>query len=102
MKWLHVFLAFIAGLIFFISYNLWFNEEKGVHAISDLEAKIAELKANNQKLEERNNNLEVAITSLKNDINAQEELARYKLGLIQEDETFYQILPEEETNTHEK
>ncbi len=102
MKWLHVFLAFIAGLIFFISYNLWVDEEKGVHAISDLEKKIAELKSHNQQLEERNNNLEITITSLKNDVNSQEELARYKLGFIQEDETFYQILPEEEVNTNEK
>lgn len=102
MKWLHVFLAFIAGLIFFLIQNLWFDEEKGVHAISDLEKKIAEIQAHNQQLEERNNSLEVTIVSLKNDLNAQEELARYKLGFIQEDETFYQILPEEEVNTNEE
>lgn len=102
MKWLHVFLAFIAGLIFYMSDNLWFDEQKGVHAISDLERTIAELKIHNQKLEIRNNELDIAITSLKNDINSQEELARYKLGFIQEDETFYQILPEEEVNHSEK
>ena len=101
MKWLHVFLAFIAGLVFYLSYNVWFNEEQGVHAVQNMQHKVAEVTAQNALLEERNQNVEVRISSLKNDINSQEELARYKLGLIQEDETFYQILPEEEENLHE-
>lgn len=102
MKWLHVFLAFMAGIVFYFTYHLWFDEEQGVHAITQLEEKIAKIEAHNQQLEDRNNSLEVTISSLKNDVNSQEELARYKLGLIQEDETFYQILPEEEENKNEK
>lgn len=101
MKWLHVFLAFIAGLIFYMSYHLWFDDRQGVQAIHALEQKIEELKVSNHALEKRNSSLEVTISSLKNDMSAQEELARYKLGFIQEDETFYQILPEEEENKHE-
>lgn len=101
MKWLHVFLAFMLGIVFYFTYYLWFDEEQGVHAITHLEEKIAALEIQNKKLEERNNSLEVTISSLKNDVNSQEELARYKLGFIQEDETFYQILPEEQENRHD-
>lgn len=100
MKWLHVFLAFLAGFAFYLGYALWFDESQGVHAIVNLEHQIEDVKMKNTKLEERNNELEIAIKSLKSDINSQEELARYKLGFIQEDETYYQILPEEEENQH--
>lgn len=102
MKWLHLFLAFVAGLVFYFSYSLWFDEEQGIHSVAHLEQQIEQLNHHNERLEERNHTLEVTISSLKNDMNAQEELARYKLGFIQEDETFYQILPEEEENEHEK
>lgn len=102
MKWLHIFLVFMAGIVFYFIYHLWFDEAQGVHAITHLEAQIHDLEAKNKKLEDRNNALEVTISSLKNDVNSQEELARYKLGFIQEDETFYQILPEEEENRNEK
>lgn len=102
MKWLHVFLAFVFGLLFYLSYNLWFDDNEGLPAIDTLEARIQQVNAENAKLEERNNTLEVTISSLKNDINSQEEVARYKLGFIQEDETFYQILPDEEGPQHEE
>lgn len=96
MKWLHALLALLVGITFLFSYKLWFTPDEGVHEVEMIKEKIAKQKAENNKLKDRNQAIEVNISSLKNDVNAQEEVARYKLGLIQENETFFQILPEEE------
>ncbi|OYQ75204.1 septum formation initiator family protein [Wohlfahrtiimonas sp. G9077] len=100
MKWLHALIAFLAGLVFYLSYNLWFQEDQGYASLEKLAAQIETVNQQNKLLEARNTALEVKIKSLKTDVQAQEELARHKLGLIQEDETFYQILPSEEEHRH--
>ena len=49
-------------------------------------------KQENQRLQERNQALEAEVEDLKQGLDSIEERAREELGMIKDDETFYQII----------
>ncbi|MFA5959559.1 MAG: cell division protein FtsB [Tatlockia sp.] len=77
----------LAGL----QYKLWLSED-GVLQWHALESKIAEKARENEKLAVRNRAIEADIIELKSGNQALEEQARYELGMVKEDETYYQFV----------
>jgi len=81
----------LAILFVLLQFRLWFGEG-GMQAIWRLDKAIAAQAAENERLKERNQTLAAEVTDLKQGLEAIEERARYDLGMIKQDETFYQIV----------
>jgi len=61
-----------------------------------LEKAVAEQREENRILRQRNSSLEAEVRDLKEGLEAVEERARTELGMIGEDETFYQVIEEQQ------
>ena len=72
--------------------QLWFSDE-GFRKTRDLRAAVADQRAQNTLLRERNAALDAEVVNLKQSSEAAEERARTDLGMIGPDETFYQVVP---------
>lgn len=74
-----------------LQYKLWFGGDSlpmWLRAEKKMNARAAE----NQKLTVRNRALEADVNELKSGDQALEERARYDLGMIKEDETYYHFV----------
>jgi cell division protein FtsB len=91
MRWLTLLLA---GLLIAIQYPLWFGKG-GWLRVAEIERQVATEKASNEKLRARNAALEAEVRDLKSGYEAIEERARSELGMIKQDEIFFQILQDE-------
>lgn len=88
MKWLWVLLVvFILGL----QYRLWVGENS-LAELWGVKLKMEEQTAVNDKLKARNDALKAEVADLKQGLDAIEERARSELGMIKENETFYQLV----------
>jgi len=83
----------LAALIVLIQYPLWLGKGGWVHAW-EAEAKLAAQRAKNGQLELRNAALAAEVVDLKQGTDAIEERARYELGMVKQDEVFFQIVEE--------
>tara|TARA_R110002096_G_scaffold130643_1_gene279864 strand:- start:1381 stop:1656 length:276 start_codon:yes stop_codon:yes gene_type:complete len=83
-------LVAIAGLG--LQAELWFSDN-GYQKTRKLRAAVAEQRALNDALRERNASLDAEVINLKQGRDAAEERARTDLGMIGEHETFYQVVP---------
>ena len=72
--------------------QLWFSDQ-GFGKTRDLRAAVAEQRAQNDQLRERNQALDAEVVNLKQSSEAAEERARTDLGMIGPEETFYQVVP---------
>lgn len=72
--------------------KLWLSVE-GFGKTRNLRAAVAEQRAQNEQLRERNKSLDAEVINLKQSSEAAEERARTDLGMIGLDETFYQVVP---------
>ena len=88
-KYLLVLLG-IAGLG--LQAELWFSDD-GFRKTRDLRAAVAAQREHNEALRARNAALDAEVVNLKQGQEAAEERARTDLGMIGQDETFYQIVP---------
>lgn len=91
MRWLTLLLA---GFLIAIQYPLWFGKG-GWLRVAEIERQVATEKASNEKLRARNAALEAEVHDLKSGYEAIEERARSELGMIKQDEIFFQILQDE-------
>jgi len=64
-----------------------------VRSLNMLETELQAQRAGNEELEQRNKLVEIEVLDLKNGLEAVEERARSELGMIEQGETFYMILP---------
>ena len=90
----------IYGLIaiaFSLQIKIWFSDE-GYRKSLKLKNAVADQKVLNDSLRDRNNALDAEVLNLKQGSEAAEELARNDLGMIGENETFYQVIPKDESN----
>ena len=92
-RWLLVVLA-IAGLG--LQTELWFSDD-GYRKTLKLRAAVADQLALNDSLRERNASLDAEVINLKQGMDAAEERARTDLGMIGKSETFYQVVPVDNT-----
>ena len=79
-----VLLAMLLGL----QYRLWVGDG-GIAQGALLQQKIAEQKAENERLIERNRVMDAEVMELKKGLETVEERARYELGMVKEGETLY-------------
>jgi cell division protein FtsB len=87
-------LAVILGaLLVLIQYPLWLGKG-GWMRVWDLDRQVAERRQSNERLEARNRALDAEVRDLKQGTDAIEERARYELGMVKQDEVFFQILKE--------
>ena len=82
----------LAGFIFLLQYPLWFGKG-GWLRVWSLERQVQEQKQTNAMLRQRNGALDAEVRDLKQGFEAIEERARYELGLIKQDEIFFQVVP---------
>ena len=87
-RWL---LITLLVLLVTLHYRLWFGEAN-LRQVWSLEQKIEQQQEDNQVLSLRNKQLEAEVRDLKTGLSALEERARSELGMIQEGETFFQLV----------
>jgi cell division protein FtsB len=87
MRWLAV--AFLAGIVA-LQVPMWFGKG-GWLAVRDLDRQVAAQRGQNEKLKARNEALEADVRDLKTGTEAIEERARSELGMIRNDEVFFQV-----------
>jgi cell division protein FtsB len=81
----------LAALVVLLQYPLWLGKGSWFRAW-DEDRQLAEQKRVNQTLMARNLALEAEVRDLKEGLDAVEERARSELGMIRQDEVFFQIL----------
>lgn len=81
----------LLALLLALGVKLWAGDW-GLREIAHLKAQIAEQKAENAQLKQRNDMLAADVADLRNGKEAVEERARTELGLIKSDEVFYQVV----------
>jgi cell division protein FtsB len=87
-------LAIVLGaLLLLIQYPLWLGKGGWVR-VWELDRQVTAQKESNRRLELRNQALDADVRDLKQGMDAIEERARYELGMIKQDEVFFQLLRE--------
>ncbi len=82
----------LAAFILLLQYPLWLGKG-GWLRVWSLDQQVQEQKEANARLSRRNGALEAEVRDLKQGFEAIEERARYELGLIKQDEIFFQVVP---------
>ena len=82
-----IFVILIAAL----QYPLWLGKGSWLR-VWDLNRQISEQKDKNTQLKARNDTLDAEVRDLKQGFAAIEERARSELGMIKQDEVFYQVI----------
>lgn len=80
-----------AALIALLQYPLWLGKGSW-KSVLDLNQKIETQAFKNQQLKTRNETLDAEVRDLKSGQAAIEERARSELGMVKQDEVFYQVL----------
>ena len=81
--------------------KLWLSAE-GWREVRRLDAQVVERSAENNSLAARNAALEAEVRNLKQGLAAVEERARTDLGMVAEQETFFQIAPYRAQSTDQR
>lgn len=85
----------LLGLVLLVmQYQLWFGAA-GLIAYQELDAKIDAFAAHNDELAANNDRMRQQVQDLKYGVDLIEELARYELNLVGEDETFFRYIEAE-------
>ena len=80
----------LVALILAIQYPLWLGKG-GWLRVWDVDRQLDAQQAKNTRLETRNNALAAEVKDLKQGHDAIEERARYELGMVKNDEVFFQV-----------
>jgi len=86
----------LAVLIVLLQYPLWLGKGSWLR-VWELDRRLQSQKEENAKLAERNSALEAEVRDLKQGFEAIEERARYELGMIKQDEVFFQVVRSQPT-----
>ena len=81
----------LAALIVLIQYPLWLGRGSWFR-VWEVDQQIRAQRETNRQLQTRNNTLEAEVRDLKVGLDAIEERARSELGMIRQDEIFFQVL----------
>ncbi|MGB5081572.1 MAG: cell division protein FtsB [Burkholderiales bacterium] len=81
----------LAAFILLLQYPLWLGKG-GWLKVWSLDRQVREQKETNTRLQQRNSALDAEVRDLKQGFEAIEERARYELGMIRQDEIFFQIV----------
>ncbi|HEY9100720.1 cell division protein FtsB [Chitinimonas sp.] len=81
----------LACIVVLLQWPLWIGKGSWLK-VWQIESQLAEQKAQNAKLQARNDALDAEVRDLKTGSDAIEERARNELGMVRQDEVFFQIL----------
>ncbi len=82
----------LAAFIVLLQYPLWLGKG-GWLRVWSLDQQVQEERDANARLRQRNGALDAEVRDLKQGSDAIEERARYELGMIKQDEIFFQVVP---------
>ena len=85
-------LAILLLLLVALQLKMWFGEG-GYRDVQRLAERVEQQALENEALAQRNRELQAEVEDLRQGLEAIEERARSELGLIKEDEEFYQVVP---------
>ena len=88
---MRILLLILLSLIALMQYSLWLGKG-GWLQVRDLDRQIKAQQQANQKMQERNAAIDADVKDLKQGYAAIEERARSKLGMIKDDEIFFQVI----------
>ncbi len=86
--------AILLLILVLLQLKMWFGEG-GFSDVRRLEQRVEEQAKENEALAQRNRELQAEVEDLRQGLGAVEERARSELGLIKENEEFYQVVPAE-------
>lgn len=86
-----ILIAVIILLIIHLQYRLWFGDAS-MSQVQEYQQRLDTLNKEAQEKKERNKALYAEVEDLRKGQEAIEERARYELGMIKENETFFQVL----------
>ncbi len=81
----------LVALIVALQYPLWLGKGSWLR-VWDLSRQIEKQQDKNTKLKARNDSLDAEVRDLKQGYAAIEERARSELGMVKQDEVFYQVM----------
>jgi len=81
----------LAALIALLQYPLWLGKGSWLR-VWEVDQQVRAQRETNQKLQTRNSALDAEVRDLKQGLEAVEERARNELGMVKQDEIFFQIL----------
>lgn len=84
-------MAALLVLLASLQAKLWFGE-RGWHDAQSLRQTVDKQRAENARLQQRNDALSAEVEDLKSGEDAVEERARSELGMIKPGETFYRVV----------
>jgi cell division protein FtsB len=88
---MRVFSLILAALIVLLQYPLWLGKG-GWLRVWEVDRQVTAQKDSNARLRVRNDALDAEVRDLKQGYDAVEERARYELGMVKQDEIFFQVL----------
>ena len=91
LRWI---LLVLLALCVALQIKLW-SGQGGRIDVEHLHARVAQQKAENARLKQRNDALQADVEDLKTGTDAIEERARGELGMIKPGETFYQVVEDD-------
>ena len=83
--------AILLLLLVLLQYRLWLDKG-GIPEVLQLEKEVAVANIEVDGLKERNQKLDAEVVDLKTGLEAIEERARTDLGMIKNDEVYYQVI----------
>ncbi len=81
----------LAVLLLAVGYRLWLSDD-GLREVWRLEKAVEAQQAENEALARRNRQLRAEVEDMEQGTEAIEERARSELGMVREDEVFYQVV----------
>lgn len=90
MRWLTLILA---ALIIALQYPLWLGKGSWLK-VWEVDQELKKQQAENERLKLRNAYLDAEVKDLKTGYEAIEERARSELGMVKQDEVFFQVIDE--------
>ena len=81
----------LVSAVALLQYQLWLGKG-GWISVWDLEEQVKAERKTNRNLQTRNTIMEAEVNDLKQGFDAIEERARSELGMIKQDEVFFQVL----------
>ncbi len=81
----------VVFLLLITQYRLWWGEN-GLLEYWQTKQLVSTLESSNQDLQKRNLRLDAQVQDLKNGLDATAERARFDLGMIGKDETFFWLI----------
>lgn len=98
---MRILLIILLALFTLLQYRLWISED-GARGLWRLNDAVQAQENENRQLRDRNAILEGEVRDLKDGLDAVEERARSDLGMIRTDESFYQLVLDEDGDPPEE